>query len=186
MLSFFIVNWRQHAVVRMLAAWVVKHLDVIKHVLPCRVARKIRPSPDPLAFQELEEALCDSIIRCLTGYYMLEKDGSCHVCSCLHPDCVCRGTIATPCWCTENPDPLPGRVLRSNAREGEWTMTVCFGLRRQTALSRACKARSVVIRDCIEPVDRQVIFLKSPRGGQRHALRTDQSRLPNTTSPHGS
>ena len=29
-------------------------------------------------------------------------------------------------------------------------MTLCFGLRRQTALSNACKARSAVIRDCID------------------------------------
>jgi len=32
----------------------------------------------------------------------------------------------------------------------EWIMTRRFGLRRQTALSNACKARSVVIRDCID------------------------------------
>ncbi|KIN64214.1 hypothetical protein Z946_3103 [Sulfitobacter noctilucicola] len=29
-------------------------------------------------------------------------------------------------------------------------MTLSFGLRRQTAASNACKARSVVIRDCID------------------------------------
>jgi hypothetical protein len=29
-------------------------------------------------------------------------------------------------------------------------MTLVFGLRRHTALSRACKARSVVMRDCMD------------------------------------
>ena len=31
-------------------------------------------------------------------------------------------------------------------------MTFCFGLGRQTALSNTCKARSVVMRDCIDPL----------------------------------
>ena len=66
MLSCFIVNWRQHAVVRVFAVRVVEHLNVIKHVLPCRVACDVGPSPDPLAFQELEEALCDSIIMAVS------------------------------------------------------------------------------------------------------------------------
>ena len=46
----FIVNWRQYAVVRVLACRVGKHLDVIEHVLPCSVARQVGPSPDSFAF----------------------------------------------------------------------------------------------------------------------------------------
>jgi hypothetical protein len=30
-------------------------------------------------------------------------------------------------------------------------MTFCFGLRRQTAANNACKAKSVVMRDCMPP-----------------------------------
>ena len=46
----FIVNRRQHAIVGVLACWVVKHLDVIEHVLPCCVACQVGPPPDPFSF----------------------------------------------------------------------------------------------------------------------------------------
>lgn len=41
LLFHFIVNWRQRAVVRVLESGLVKHLDVIKHVLPCRVTCEV-------------------------------------------------------------------------------------------------------------------------------------------------
>ena len=61
-LPFFIVNWRQHAVVCVLAGWVIEHLDVIEYVLPCCIACDVRPPPDPFPFQELKKALGDGII----------------------------------------------------------------------------------------------------------------------------
>jgi len=63
-LSDFEVNWRQHAVVRVLSARVVEHLDVVEHVLPCGITGWVYPPPDPFPFQELEEAFCHSVIRC--------------------------------------------------------------------------------------------------------------------------
>ena len=45
-LSFFIINRRQHTVVRVLAIWVVEHLDVIEHILPCCVTCEVWPPPD--------------------------------------------------------------------------------------------------------------------------------------------
>ena len=58
----FIVNLRQHSVVGGLACRVVKHLEIIEHVLPCCVTGNIRPPPDTFALQELEEALRDSVV----------------------------------------------------------------------------------------------------------------------------
>ena len=58
----FIVNRRQHAVVRVFAGRVVEHLDIVEHVLPCSAACDVRPSPDPLSFQQMEEALRDSVV----------------------------------------------------------------------------------------------------------------------------
>ena len=46
---------QQHAIVRVLACWVVEHLDVVEHVLPCCVACQVRPPPNPLAFQQVEK-----------------------------------------------------------------------------------------------------------------------------------
>jgi hypothetical protein len=58
----FIVNRRQHSVVGVLACRVVKHLNIIEHVLPCGFTGNIRPPPDTFALQELEEALRDSVV----------------------------------------------------------------------------------------------------------------------------
>ena len=57
---------RQHAIVGVLAFRVVKHLDIFEHVPPCSVACEVSPPPDALPFQELEEALCDSIVMTIT------------------------------------------------------------------------------------------------------------------------
>ena len=46
----------------MFAVRVVKHLDIIEHVLPSCIACDVRPPPDPFPFQELEEALGNGII----------------------------------------------------------------------------------------------------------------------------
>ena len=46
----------------MLAFRIAKHLDVIKHILPCSIARGVRPPPDAFPFQQVKEALGDCII----------------------------------------------------------------------------------------------------------------------------
>jgi len=63
----FIVNRRQHAVVGVLACWVVEHLDVIEHILPCSATCEVCPPPDALPFQQLEEALGHSIIMAISA-----------------------------------------------------------------------------------------------------------------------
>ena len=40
----------------MLAFWVVEHLDVIEHVLPCGLPGLVCASADALSLEELEEA----------------------------------------------------------------------------------------------------------------------------------
>ena len=44
------------------AVRVIKHLNVVEHVLPCGIARYVCSPPDPLPFQELEETLCDGVV----------------------------------------------------------------------------------------------------------------------------
>ena len=46
----------------MLADEVIKHLDVVEHVLPCGIACYVSSPPNPLPFQELEENLCDRVV----------------------------------------------------------------------------------------------------------------------------
>lgn len=53
-------------VVRVLTCRVVKHLYVVEHVLPFGVAREICLPPYPFPFQELREALSDSIVMAIT------------------------------------------------------------------------------------------------------------------------
>jgi hypothetical protein len=45
-----------------LALRIVEHLDVVEHVLPCLFACSVGPSPDSLALEEIEEALCHSVV----------------------------------------------------------------------------------------------------------------------------
>ena len=46
----------------MLALWIVKHLDVVKHVPPRFLAGPVGAAPDPLALEEVEEALGDGVV----------------------------------------------------------------------------------------------------------------------------
>ena len=46
----------------MLALWIVEHLDVFEYIAPRGIASGISLSPDPLAFQELKEALGDGVV----------------------------------------------------------------------------------------------------------------------------
>jgi len=60
-----ILNWRQHAVVRVLSVWVVEHLDVVAHVLPCGVTCQVCLSSDTLPFRQLNEDFCDGIVMAI-------------------------------------------------------------------------------------------------------------------------
>ena len=42
--------------------WVVKHLDIIKHIAAGFVSCRVNPALDPLPFEQLEETLGDSIV----------------------------------------------------------------------------------------------------------------------------
>ncbi len=42
--------------------WVVKHLDIIKHITAGFVSCRINPVLDPLPFEQLEETLDDSVV----------------------------------------------------------------------------------------------------------------------------
>lgn len=46
----------------MLALRVAEHLDVVEHVLPCLLASSVGPTPDPLALEQVEEALGNRIV----------------------------------------------------------------------------------------------------------------------------
>jgi len=45
-----------------LALWIVEHLDVVEHVLPCLGARPVGPSPYPFPLEQVEEALRDRVV----------------------------------------------------------------------------------------------------------------------------
>ena len=61
-LSFFEVNGRQHAVVRVLAFWVVEQLDVFEDIPPSFFACAVFPPSDLLPLQELKEALGHRVV----------------------------------------------------------------------------------------------------------------------------
>ena len=61
-LSFPIINRRQHTVVCVLAIWVIEYLDIIEHILPCCVTCELCPPPDPVAFQQPEEAFSHCVV----------------------------------------------------------------------------------------------------------------------------
>ena len=50
----------------MLACRVVEHLDVVEHILPGLDAGLVGSTPYPLAFEQIEEALRDSIVMAVS------------------------------------------------------------------------------------------------------------------------
>jgi len=58
----FEVNGRRHAVVRVLALWVVEELNVFEDIAPRVFSCSVSPPSDLLSLQELEEALCDGVV----------------------------------------------------------------------------------------------------------------------------
>jgi len=64
--------------------------------------------------------------------------------------------------CIATFDPLPGRVLRSNAREGEWWITL-EGLRWVTAMFIASTARQLIAQQSMRG-DHQLSFLGIAHG----------------------
>ncbi len=51
----------------MLSGGVVEHLDVIEHILASFLPCPIGPTPDPLALEQVEEALGHSIVMAVTA-----------------------------------------------------------------------------------------------------------------------
>lgn len=58
----FELDGRQHPVPRMFTLRIIEHLDVIEHVLPRFLAGSIGSPSDPLALEQVEEALGDGIV----------------------------------------------------------------------------------------------------------------------------
>ena len=105
----------------MLALRVVEHLDVIEHVLPCICPGPAAAAPDPLALEQVQEALGDGVVVTVAAaaHRMLKIVGA------QERSAVHAGKLA-----------IPG--------------TLFSGLRRQTAMSKACKTTSVVCLLCID------------------------------------
>jgi hypothetical protein len=57
----FELDGRQHPVPDMLALWVVEHLDVVEHILPRLDAGLVGSAAYPLALEQIEEALGNSV-----------------------------------------------------------------------------------------------------------------------------
>lgn len=53
---------RHHAIVDVFAGRVVEHLDLVEHILARFIPRSIGPAPDPLALEQVEEALDHGIV----------------------------------------------------------------------------------------------------------------------------
>ena len=52
-------------IVRPLAVWVVKHVDVVEHVLPCFVSCDVCSPSDPFVLEQVQEALCDRLVMAI-------------------------------------------------------------------------------------------------------------------------
>jgi hypothetical protein len=124
-LSVFEVNGRKHSIVGVLALGVIKHLDIFEDVLPCDLIRSVGFPPDLLALQQLEKALGNSIIMTVAA----------------------AAHAGFQIVLTQESLPLAAGILRTLIG---MSVTVPLGLRRQTAISKACKAKSVVMGDCID------------------------------------
>ena len=75
--SFFEVNGRQHAVVRVLAFGIVEQLDVFKDVPPCLISRSIFVPSDFFSPQELKEALGHSVVMTIAATRHSMRTGCC-------------------------------------------------------------------------------------------------------------
>ncbi len=53
---------RLHPVPRILALRVEEHLDIVEYIPPCILAVPVSPAPDPLALEQVEEALGDCVV----------------------------------------------------------------------------------------------------------------------------
>ena len=58
----FEVDWRQHAISRVFAFWVVEEFDAVKDVTSGTVSCVACPTPDPFPFQQVEKAFGDGIV----------------------------------------------------------------------------------------------------------------------------
>ncbi len=58
----FEVDWWQHSVFSMLALWIVKHRGAVEHILSCFVSGFVCFTAYAFAFQQVEEALGNSIV----------------------------------------------------------------------------------------------------------------------------
>ena len=61
MLPFEFDGW-QHPVPDVFAFRIIEHFDVVEHILPCVGAGLVGSSPYPFPFEQIEEALRDSVI----------------------------------------------------------------------------------------------------------------------------
>ena len=62
----FELDGRQHPVSYMFSFWIVEHLDVIEHILPGFGPRPVCLAPDPLALEEIEEALHHGVVMAVS------------------------------------------------------------------------------------------------------------------------
>ena len=71
-------NGRQHSVPRVFALRIVEHLDGVEHVLSGVLAGAVCPPPDPLALEQVEEALGDRIVMAVptAAHRVLETVGT--------------------------------------------------------------------------------------------------------------
>lgn len=52
----------QHPVSDMFTYWIIEHLNVVEHVLPCLITGSVGFSSDTLAFKQIEGTLCYGIV----------------------------------------------------------------------------------------------------------------------------
>lgn len=112
----------------MLALRVVEHLDVLEHVLPCSFPGHVGAAADAFALEELEEAFRDGIVVSVAA----------------------AAHAGFEIVLAKEHLPLAAGELRSLVGTDHHLV---FGLRLHTAASRACRARSVVMRGLGRPAD---------------------------------
>ena len=65
-LSVFEIDGRQHPVSRMFAFRVIEHFDVVEDVLSGVLTGFVKATPDAFAFEQVEEAFCDSVVMAVS------------------------------------------------------------------------------------------------------------------------